>query len=601
MAARLSEETKQVFDVIIIGAGTAGCVLANRLSNRDPDISILLLEAGEDRSADDRVYTPGLSTTLLGDPELDWQYVAEPNAGVNGRSIRHPRGKVVGGSSAINSFALIYPSAAGMDAWADLGNEGWDWEGTKSYFSKFQTVYLPSEELRRELQIPPAKDIDDSTGGPIEASFPQRVMPLQKAWIETWQTLGLRNGDDPRYGRALGGYTSTCHITHERHERSHAGVAYLNPVRARKNLTLVSGALVTKIKFDVDQEGPVRASSVLYEKHGVIQEVRVAKEVILAAGAFASPQILELSGIGNAEILGKHGIDAVYANEGVGENLQDHIRPGISLESVDSLGPPLPPPSGETRKQYEKDRSGPLAENACFAFAYQPLVPFLQDDERQELNELLAKYCDSPSSEFERHHNKFIRAMVESPDEATATTYLARKPASNSSSGNFVSLFSMLSHPFSRGSAHIVSADVAVKPKLDFGYYSHPLDLEIHARHLQQLEKILRTEPMASLIKKDGRRLPPGYDVSSLEKAKELAMEFSSTNYHPCGTCSMMPEKMGGVVDDRLKVYGTRNVRVVDASIMPIIPRGNIITTVYAVAEKAADIISDDLGLKSLR
>lgn len=204
-----------------------------------------------------------------------------------------------------------------------------------------------------------------------------------------------------------------------------------------------------------------------------------------------------------------------------------------------------------------------------------------------------------PTTEYERQRNEFIRAMVESPHEATAITYLVRKPATESAKGEYVSLFSMLSHTFSRGSVHITSSDVTTKPKIDFKYYSHPLDLEIHARHIMQLEKILQTEPMSSYIKPGGKRLPEGYDTSSVAGAKDLLRAFSTTNYHPCGTCSMMPEEVGGVVDERLRVYGTQNLRIVDASIMPIIPRGNIITTVYAVAEKAADLIIEELKTKT--
>ncbi|KAK0262849.1 hypothetical protein B0A54_09037 [Friedmanniomyces endolithicus] len=161
-----------------------------------------------------------------------------------------------------------------------------------------------------------------------------------------------------------------------------------------------------------------------------------------------------------------------------------------------------------------------------------------------------------------------------------------------------LALLSMLSHPLSRGTVHIHSADPFAKPTIDPGYYTHPLDLEVHPRHMQSLEKLAQSEPLASLIKPGGARSPEGYDALTLERSERLVQAHSSTNYHPCGTCGMMPESMGGVVDARLKVYGTRNVRVVDASVMPIIPRGNIITTVYAVAEKAADVISQDLGIR---
>lgn len=156
----------------------------------------------------------------------------------------------------------------------------------------------------------------------------------------------------------------------------------------------------------------------------------------------------------------------------------------------------------------------------------------------------------------------------------------------------------MLAHPYSQGSVHIISTDAAVRPKIDVGYYTHPLDLEIHSRHLQTLKRLAESPPLCDFIKKDGARLPVNFDDINMSLAKEIIKGYSSTNYHPSSSCSMMPEDMGGVVDHNLRVHGTKNVRVVDASIMPIIPRGNIISTVYAVAEKAADIISTAWGIK---
>ncbi|KAK3671400.1 hypothetical protein LTR78_008678 [Recurvomyces mirabilis] len=581
------------------GAGASGCVLANRLSE-DSGISILVLEAGEDHNQDERVYCPALQDKILANPDFDWRYDTEPQQHINGRVIRHPRGKVLGGSSAINSFALIYPSAAGLDAWADLGNRGWDWESMKPYYRKFQTVCPPSKHARQELSIIHDDDSIRTTDGPIQASFPLNVLPMQKVWIETFRRLGLENEAEALDGSALGGYISTNHITEKSRERSHGGVAYFDPARERPGLQLITGATVKRIVFDASTHQPTVASRVEYIQNGKIHQVCVRKDVVLAAGVFASPQILELSGIGNPELLRKHDIDVLHANPNVGENLQDHMRPGISYEAAEDVNPRYPVPREEARRLYEESRSGPWADQACYTFAYMPLQQFLSDREKAELTDLLDHTLGDPSlSQFEQKRNSFIRRMIESPSEATVTAYLARKAATpDNENRSWISIFGMLSHPFSRGHSHIRSADPTSKPTIDPGYYTHPLDMEIHARHLQAMEKLVNTEPLASKIKRGGARLPEGHDASTIEKAKALLQQTSTTNYHPCGTCSMMPESMGGVVDDRLRAYGTRNVRVVDASIMPIIPRGNIITTVYAVAEKAADIISRDLGLK---
>ena len=269
------------YDVVIIGGGTAGCVLASRLSENS-ELSICVLEAGDDHSDDERVYVPGLSAELV-DSEVDWRYESTTQTGLNGRSIKHARGKIIGGSSAINSFALLYPSAAGFDAWAWLGNKGWGW---------FQRVNQPSPEVDADVHYPHI----NAGSGPLQAAFPRISDTLTKAWVDTWANLGLGNRADPLDGAALGGYISTCHITSTR-ERSHAGDAFLERARGCLNLHVVTGALVGRIVFSTERDIDAVATGVQFTVDGISWTVGAQKEVLLAASAFGSPQILELSGI----------------------------------------------------------------------------------------------------------------------------------------------------------------------------------------------------------------------------------------------------------------------------------------------------------------
>lgn len=287
------------------------------------------------------------------------------------------------------------------------------------------------------------------------------------------------------------------------------------------------------------------------------------------------------------------------------ENLQDHLNFGPSVEvssEIETMDASVKDPAimAAFREQYLKSRTGPLSEGVA-SFAFWPLQLFNTSSEEVELKELLNSYSDLQHGNNWSQRDEFIKRMILAPDEASATVFMSRMQryttATDRADGNYMSIVAMLSHPFSCGSTHIKSSDPKDHPEIDCAYLSHPLDAEILSRHCLQIERLLQQPIYKEIVKPGGKRLPRGHEkpFETTEEATSAIRKHSATNYHPCGTCAMMDIADGGVVDGSLKVYGTSNLRVCDASVFPIIPRGNILTTVYAVAEKAVEIIWKDI------
>lgn len=534
--------------------------------------------------------------------------------GLKGRTIRHPQGRALGGSSAINNQAYIAPSEAGINAWAKLGNPHWNWSTLASYYRKFNTLTLPDKETQDHLGLDWVDEQVQGASGPIQTSFTGVVQdPIAKAWVDTFKSLDYGVTGDPYSGKSTGGYSNPSTVDPTSKTRSYAASAYYAPISKRKNLHVVTGALVSKILLEKNDDD-VSARGVLVTLQDNPQEVHARTEVVLAAGAFQSPKLLELSGIGDPGLLESHGIPVIINNPNVGENLQDHLMTGISYEvkegvfTGDALMRQEPEAIQGAMQLYTVHKAGPFCVGGIGSHAFMPIVDFRTDDGKNELQLLLEKYPPNPKKELQ---HDLIRSIIESSDEGSSALFMflaqvnlhappdAKDFVQNLQPGSFLSLGATQAHPFSRGSVHISSADATQAPTIDPQYFSHPLDVEILSRHVQLLEKVAETQPLASFLKPGGRRNHPTAYVKALDAAKDYAQSTAFSNYHPSGTCAMMAKEHGGVVNERLLVHGTNNLRIVDSSIMPLIPRGNIQSTVYAVAERAADLIKEDRQLKT--
>jgi len=526
------------FDYVVVGAGSAGCVLANRLSANGRH-SVLLLEAGP-KDSNIWIHVPLGYGKLFKEKSVNWMYQTEPEPGLHGRQVFQPRGKVLGGSSSINGLLYVRGQHEDYDRWRQRGNVGWGYDDVLPYFKKAENQQRGADDYH-------------GAGGPLSVSDWRHEDPLSEAFVKAAVETGIPfNPDFNGKTQEGAGFFQT---TTQRGRRASSAYSYLRPAMSRGNLHVETSALAQRILF----EGR-RARAVEYRQNGNLRTARAHKEVLVSSGAYNSPQLLQLSGVGPADLLKSHGIDIVLDAQGVGNDLQDHLQVRLVTRSAqkvtlnDIVNHPVRRAMAGVR--YALSRSGPLTIAAGTSGAFFKTSPRLA------------------SPDIQIHFIPF------------STDRMGEKL--HPFSGFTASVCQL--RPESRGSLKIRSADPAAPPEIRINYLATETDRAAFIDGIKTLRKILAAPALKPYSVEE---VYPGAKAATDEDLLDYCRKTGSTVYHPTSTCRMGNDSLA-VVDQRLRVRGIEGLRVVDASVMPDLMSGNTNAPTIMIAEKASDMILED-------
>jgi len=527
------------FDFIIVGAGSAGCVLANRLS-ADGRYNVALFEAGS-KDTNPWIHIPVGYFKTMGNPATDWCYRTEPDPGLNGRAINWPRGKVLGGSSSINGLLYVRGQPQDFDQWRQLGNVGWSWDDVMPLFRRAENWEGEPSEVR-------------GTGGSLNVSESRLTRPVIDAWVDAAEGLGYKRNDDYNGEDQEG--VGHFQMTMRNGRRCSSATAFLKPARGRSNLHIFTGAKT----LGLIMEGR-RAAGIRVRQGDRVIEARARREVVLSAGSLGSPHIMMLSGIGAGGELAAHGIEVVHDLAGVGKNLQDHLQARPVYKTAQSTI------NSETRHplqyvgialEYALKRSGPMAMAASLGTAFLKTRPEL---ETPDIQFHLQPFSADKPGEGTHPFSAFTASVLQLRPESAGHLELT-----SSSPDDYVAI-----HP---------------------NYLATKTDCDTIVAGVRIARAVCAAEPVKSMITEEYAP-GPAVDDTDDDAILEWVRNTATTIYHPTGTCKMGTDKMA-VVDPRLRVHGIEGLRVADASIMPIITSGNTNAPSIMIGEKASDMILED-------